>query len=140
MTSHLFMNQDCSGSPGQTNSIAQGVCMEGALGVSYKYTCYSANLTSPGSQCFEADFEQYNLPGVQSYGVKGEPALGSQGDLIFSWLDGGLRKMVLTDLQGNVQKTGYVNQGFGPYQIIATWTERPPSRGYTITNFRTCGA
>jgi hypothetical protein len=92
--------------------------------------------TDPCAQCFEADFKQYNMPGVRSYGVKGE--CDGQG-LIFSWLDGDLRKMVLTDLQGNVQETGYVNRGFGPYMITSTWTERPPSRGYTITNFRTCG-
>jgi len=48
--------------------------------------------------------------------------------------------MVSTDLQGNMQETGYVNAGFAPYLMTQTWTKRPPSKGYYITDFRACGA
>jgi len=133
ITSQLFTNEDCSGAP-TNNSIAQGVCKGRTNhGIMYKYTCYSVE---PVAQCFAADFHQYNKPG-ESHEVTGE---NTGEGLIFSWLDGGLRKMVLTDLQGNVLETGYVNAGFGPYTISATWqgTERPVPP-YSITNFRTCG-
>lgn len=137
MTEHLYQdvqpgqfNNDCSGSA-STQTVQQGVCGELANGVSIKLIC----IPNPGAHCSTADFQQYNMPGVQSSGVQSE--YNGQG-LIFSWLNGGYRKMVLTDLQGNVQKTGYVSQSSQTYKDTSTWTERPPSRGYSISNFRAC--
>lgn len=137
MTEHLYndvqpgqFNNGCSGSA-STQIVQQGVCVDLANGVSIKLTC----LPNPGAHCSTADFHQYNMPGVQSSGVKSE--YDGQG-LIFSWLDGGYRKMVLTDLQGNWVKTGYVSQGSQTYKDTSTWTERPPSRGYSISNFQAC--
>ena len=52
-----------------------------------------------------ADFTQTDLAGIQSYDVKGYQLLG--GMFIFSWLDGGsLRKMVLTNTDGDKIKAG----------------------------------
>jgi hypothetical protein len=128
VTTYLYEAQDCIGSA-SPQTVQQGVCEEMANGVSTKLLCYP----NQHAFCSTADFHQYNLPGVQSYGVKSY--FNGMG-LIFSWLDGGDRKMVLTDLQGNAQKTGYVSQDRPTFWDTNTWTERPASTGYSISNFQ----
>ena len=53
-----------------------------------------------------ADVHQKNMEGVQDTKVKGH--LQENGNFIFWWLDGPIRKMVMTSYHGTAIKDGYL--------------------------------
>ena len=84
------------------------------------------------------DFSQVNLPGVQEYDVQGfPPNTGSRDDLyIFYWINGGVRKMVLADSNGQSLQFGAAAENNTDWMNYNTWIFI--NELYEISNFRNC--
>ena len=70
------------------------------------------------------------MDGVQKENVKGDRLLN--GNFIFSWIDGSLRKMALTTNNGTQIKASYVFKNVKTWKDPSTW--QFPGH-YTISNF-----
>jgi hypothetical protein len=84
------------------------------------------------------DFTQSNIPGTQADAVVGVAARGEafSGQWIFSWMDDGKRKLVLTDSHGRKVKEGYVPASSKDWEDPSTWTMvTETSITYSIENF-----
>ena len=99
------------------------------------------DLTEPYKHA-TADFKQHNLTGIQISGAKGDRLQNL--DFIFSWIDGNLGKMVVTNNDGKILKVGYMEvsetkkkSAFGVkrWKNVTQWKGDKPG-SYFISNFR----
>ena len=79
-----------------------------------------------------ADFNEKNI-GVQSKRINGRVL--NTGQIIFSWLDGSDRKMVLTSNTGQPIKDGYLEASSNTWVNPDTWKSKD-SGSYSISNFQ----
>jgi hypothetical protein len=85
--------------------------------------------------CPTADFSQSNMAGIQSAAVVGTRVANSY---IFSWINSGYRKMVLTNNMGVEQQVGYVSSASATWTDPTTWNDWVG--GYSISNVQLCQA
>jgi hypothetical protein len=79
-----------------------------------------------------ADFTQSNLPGIQSADVAGHL---HGNHFIFSWLNGGFRKMVRVNHNNpSDMHAGYVDAASTTWTDVGTWTDN--ASFYSLTNLR----